>query len=1024
MEQKFFVKILIVDDDPDMLRMIGQWLKKENYSVTTAENGSDCLKRLRIDRPDLILLDVMLPDTGGLEICKMIKSDPGLSSIHILFLSGVKKQPESIAEGIEAGADGYLVKPLNEREFVARIRSINKIIQTENELLRSEEKFRSLFYHSAVGKSMTTMDGKIEVNQAFCDILGYSMEELSGKNWPELTHPDDLPNDTAIMKRIINHEVESFRWEKRYIHKNGHPVYVDISSALERDGRGEPLYFITNIFDITARKIAEENLRVSEENLRITLHSIGDGVFSTDQDGIIVDLNPVAERICGWLREDAIGKPLAQVFRIINAISRKPVEDPVAKVLIDKKVIGLANHTVLVSRDGVERHIADSAAPIINKTGDITGVVLVFSDVTGNYLAQETLREKERLLRESQEVAHLGSYIWDLAKGWWTSSEILDGIFGIDNHYIRTFEGWNALVHPGWRQTLSEYVINEVLSQRQNFDKEYKIINQSSGCECWVHGLGRLELDEHDQPVKLIGTITDISTRKHAEEALVRSEHRLRIILDATPFPVALVDLKDDNILFWSQSALSLFGHTAPTTMEWYQIAYPDPDYRRDVIRRWKPALEKAKQSDGAFNTGEYQVTCNDGSVRICELFATFISEYLIVTFNDITARRQAQNELIKAKVKAEESDRLKSAFLANMSHEIRTPMNGILGFTEFLKEKDISEPEKDKYLHIIERSGNRLLNIINDIVDIAKIEAGQMETIISETNINSQTNYIFNFFEPEVKLKGLRFSLKNSLPDEQAILKTDREKLYAILTNLVKNAIRYTKAGEIEFGYSSKGNDLVFYVKDTGPGIPREHKEIIFERFMQGGQAEKQVPEGTGLGLSISKAYVKMLGGEMWVESEIGAGSVFYFTLPFHQAPGKQREKALSTDEKGKNLQGLKILIAEDDESSELLLRATLDRITDQAIFVESGEDAVEECRKNPKLDLVLMDIRMPGISGYEATRQIRQFNREVIIIAQTAYALSGEREKAIQSGCNDYVSKPLNQKILLSLIEKHFAE
>lgn len=241
---------------------------------------------------------------------------------------------------------------------------------------------------------------------------------------------------------------------------------------------------------------------------------------------------------------------------------------------------------------------------------------------------------------------------------------------------------------------------------------------------------------------------------------------------------------------------------------------------------------------------------------------------------------------LYLAKEKAEESERLKSAFLANMSHEIRTPMNGILGFVGLLKEPRLTGEEQLEYIGIIEKSGVRLLNIINDIVDISKIEVGQMVVNIQETNINEQIEYIYTFFQPEFERKGLQLSFKNALSSKEAVIKTDREKIYAILINLVKNAIKYTNEGAIEFGYKLKTENnfpvLEFFIKDTGIGVPIDRQEAIFERFIQADISDKMAYQGAGLGLSISKAYVEMLGGHIRVESVQGKGSAFYFTIPY----------------------------------------------------------------------------------------------------------------------------------------------
>ncbi|MBE0425010.1 MAG: response regulator [Lutibacter sp.] len=401
--------------------------------------------------------------------------------------------------------------------------------------------------------------------------------------------------------------------------------------------------------------------------------------------------------------------------------------------------------------------------------------------------------------------------------------------------------------------------------------------------------------------------------------------------------------------------------------------------------------------------------------------------KYLLGISEDITAKKEIERELIIAKEQAEQSDRLKSAFLANMSHEIRTPMNGILGFAELLKEPNLSGEKQQKYIEIIQKSGVRMLNIINDIVDISKIEAGLMLVDIRDSNINEQVEYIYTFFKPEAAAKGLQFLIRNTLPKIEANIKTDREKLYAILTNLIKNSIKFTKEGFIEVGYhlikDNRTAKLEFYVKDTGIGIPANRQNVIFERFIQADISNLMVLQGTGLGLAITKAYVEILGGNIWVESEEGVGSTFYFTIPCNieledEVVIKNEKAAI---EEGKIAQNLKILIAEDDKPSSILISLMVEAVSKNILTARTGNEAVNICRNNPDLDLILMDIQMPEMNGYEATSQIRQFNKDVVIIAQSAYALSFDRQKALDAGCNDYISKPILKEDLLMLIQKH---
>jgi signal transduction histidine kinase/CheY-like chemotaxis protein len=389
---------------------------------------------------------------------------------------------------------------------------------------------------------------------------------------------------------------------------------------------------------------------------------------------------------------------------------------------------------------------------------------------------------------------------------------------------------------------------------------------------------------------------------------------------------------------------------------------------------------------------------------------------------------RQKTSELLKAKNQAEESDQLKSAFLANMSHEIRTPMNGILGFANLLKKPNLTGKEQQKYINIIERSGARMLNIINDIISISKVESGQMEVLLSDSNINDQIEYIFNFFKPEVEGKGMKLVYTNGLSSSESMIRTDWEKVYAILTNLVKNAIKYSDNGTIEFGYelvaTGPVKSLQFFIKDDGIGILEEKQTAIFDRFVQVDNSDKRAYQGAGLGLSISKAYVEMLGGKIWVESKPGQGSQFYFTIPYNSNNEKNTriEANAITGEVELQRRNLKILIADDDEISRKLIKLVVDMFDSEFFKAKTGAEAVQICRDNPDLDLILMDLKMPEMDGNEATRQIRQFNSKVVIIAQTAYAFNADREKALASGCNDFITKPIDKNQLLGLLKKYF--
>jgi PAS domain S-box-containing protein len=531
---------------------------------------------------------------------------------------------------------------------------------------------------------------------------------------------------------------------------------------------------------------------------------------------------------------------------------------------------------------------------------------------------------------------------------------------------------------------------------------------------------------------KVLPDNSDFYYKHKANRTLRESEEKFRLIAENTSDGIAISGA-DGQLKYVSPAYLMQLGYLEtdelrPTQESLALNIHPDD---RDAL---SVNLMQAIDQRASGLVYSYRVKHSEGHYFWREDNAKFqynnagvyIGSYIVC--RDISDRKATEEELIKAKEKAEQSDRLKSAFLANMSHEIRTPMNGILGFANLLKEPDLTGKEQQEYIRIIEKSGKRMLNIIHDIVDISKIEAGLMDVEIKELNINEQIEYIYTFFKPEAEAKGLQLSFKNALSSKEAIIKTDREKFFAIFTNIVNNAIKYTTEGSIEFGYIlktvSEPAELEFFVKDTGCGIPQEQMEIIFERFRQGDDLTSRFNEGTGLGLSISKAYADMLGGKIWVESELGKGSIFYFTIPYNVEPATKIvindvHSRIGADYQDKDL---KILIVEDDEASEMLIDFVVKKFGKEVLIARTGVEAVKTCRNNPDLDLVLMDVKLPLMDGYEATRQIRQFNKDVVIIAQTAYALTGDREKAIESGCNDHISKPLNQALLTSLVKKHF--
>ncbi len=382
----------------------------------------------------------------------------------------------------------------------------------------------------------------------------------------------------------------------------------------------------------------------------------------------------------------------------------------------------------------------------------------------------------------------------------------------------------------------------------------------------------------------------------------------------------------------------------------------------------------------------------------------------------EIDYRKRVEDKLIEAKQQAEESDRLKSAFLTNLSHEIRTPMNGIIGFMDMINDPAISAEEQGHYIDIIKQCGNRLLQTINDIIEISRIEAGELSEIISEVNLDNTFKNLYEILLPEARAKNI--SLKFQENKENYVIRTDAYKLENILINLIRNAIKFTETGSVEIGYDIVIDKLRFYVKDTGKGIPQDRQKAIFDRFVQADMGLSRGYEGTGLGLSICKAYVEILGGKIWLESEVNKGSIFYFTINYNPVnlPVYKKESGSQNSKPGK----IKALVAEDDEISFDLIDTILQNEQIATIRAYNGHEAVEMFKSNSDISIIFMDIKMPVMDGLDATKEIRKYNNKIPIIAQTAFALSGDREKALDAGCNDYLSKPIKRQDLVRIIEE----
>ena len=515
----------------------------------------------------------------------------------------------------------------------------------------------------------------------------------------------------------------------------------------------------------------------------------------------------------------------------------------------------------------------------------------------------------------------------------------------------------------------------------------------------------------------------DITEIKNIYHELEKSQEYLYKILKNLPIPIVIYSSKN-VITFLNESAKNEFGfqqESIPYVNDWWNITIPNSTKREEIRENWDKAIENMGDRT---NIAEQQWVIKDieGKDRDCEFFAIKIEDEVLVVINDISNVVSLNHELIDAKEMAQESNKLKSAFLANLSHELRSPMNGILGFSQLLADNDLDEEERLSYVDVIQKSGNRLLNMINDILNISKIDANQIEFVREEVFLLPIVRELVEFHKLEAESKGLNFIFETKLDSSEVKINTDEAKLKHILSNIMSNAVKYTQKGKIVVNVKVDRYKVTITISDTGYGMKAEKIDHIFERFVRLEETQHK-SEGTGLGLAITMAYAMPLGVDISVKSKFGEGSTFTISIPIKKKRKKVVQKNIISDsivkKKVPDFSDRSVLIAEDEELNYMILKLYIEDTKAQITHAINGKEAVELMRKN-KYDFIFMDIKMPIMDGMEATKIIKSEFPNIPIVAQTAFTFSEDKNKALAAGFNDYLSKPLQKDIVINTLKK----
>lgn len=903
---------------------------------------------------------------------------------------------------------GFLLEAfLNQKQALKQARDV---------ALAEEEKYHSLFQHMLNGYAfckMVFIDNApadiilLEVNQSFQQQTKFS--NVKGKSISSLV-PAVFETDIEVLKRIAR-ILKTGKAERFEYYIKALDNWVDYSIyAADKE------HFIVLFDVITAKKRWQDEIRLSNSRL-IRAQRVAQ-IGSWEKDLLTGELH--------WSEQmfALLGVNPSQVLTsdVIKAIFSQDEYNRVTKAIEESKAYKkpYSIDYKIVTHDSKTRYLHDEGEVICNENGLAIRMHGTTQNITDRVMAEKKVFEIGQYYQSIIDNAPDGIVVLDQDSKFKYFSPSAIRMFGYEASDVSSVIP-NEKTHPDDLPM----VLQELGQLLQNPDYKPTLqyrFQRKDTTWIWIEStFSNMFLNPYVNGIVI--NFRDITFKKQSELALEESKHFLDRIINSIPVGMFWKDLSL-KYQGCNKSFAQHAGFSDPNEIigkSDFELCWGDKalDYQADdlaVINSGNSKLnieETLKRHDGS------TIFLLTGKTPLRNIHGEIIG--VLGSFYDISLLKKTQFELIAARMKAEENDRLKTAFLANMSHEIRTPMNGILGFAGLLKDPESTAQDQELYIQMIEKSGKRMLRTINDIIDISKIEAGQMDISISQVNINQQLTFILQFFLPEAKAKGLKLSANLSLPDEKAFFYTDLDKFSAILTNLVKNAIKYTLKGEVSFGYSMVGRELHLYVNDTGIGIPNDRQVAIFDRFVQADIADKMALEGSGLGLTISKAFAEMLGGKITVESQVGVGSKFSVHLP---VKGDVRELESFIGEKHHIVKVTAvgcILIVEDEPVSEKFFDAALRKTNYKLLHAHSGAEAIDICKQNADIDIILMDIKMPEMNGYEATRRIREFNKNVIIIAQTAFCQTGERSKAIEAGCNDYLTKPISTSALLATLKKH---
>jgi len=885
---------------------------------------------------------------------------------------------------------------------IAMAQDITDRKQAEMSLQKSERRFRELIEFAVDGILIGSTEGAIlEANTYMLNLTGRTLENIIGLNITELFAPSVLKNK-PLRYDLLKKE-QTVISERDILHVDGKIIPIEMHTKMMPDGKYQSIFR-----DITERNKAEETLRQSEEKYKALVETTSDIIWETNAEGLYTYVSPQFEAILNYTPEETIGKSPYEfitddLLMEINARIQSSRESILPFYLLVNKF----RH-----RDGHLVHVETSGVPVYDKAGKLTGYRGVSRDISKRYLAEKELLKLSAVVEQSPNTIIItdldGKMEYINPAGCITTGYSFEELIGKSPSIFQSGKTGNEVYKSLWGSLKS--------------GKEWKGIffNKKKNGESFCESASILPIKDADGAIThYLGIKEDISKRLQAETALKESEERYKELFEASPDAIILADVETGMLIDANTAACKMLGRPLDEIRTLHQtMIHPSRFFEHSKKSFRKHAIE-ARVNDNLLSI-ESVMLRSDGSEIPVEVLSNTITlrgrQILQGVFRNITERKQAREELLKAKEYAEANDKLKSAFLQNITHELRTPLNGIIGFSEMLTEMDSSVEDRIEFNKMIKKSSARLINTITSYMDISMIVSGISEINKLRFNLGKLLNKIADQTFDACNSRNLKLEIILKAPDAEIQIVTDENLLTKIFSHLIDNAIKFTKEGSITISYDFKDDQHLFSITDTGTGISEETLPVIFEIFRQADISSSREYEGSGLGLSIAKGFVKQLGGEIWVESTNKEGSTFCFSLPENNFQSIE----ISTVQTASPADQPIILVAEDDDSNYKYLEIVLKKASYKVLRSCNGFETLEICRKSPHLSLLITDMKMPGMDGFESTRKIRKILPDLPIIALSGLISSDDEDAARLAGCNEYIIKPISKSKLLGAIDK----